>query len=591
MRNVSQAWKDIYNQCPDYAYGQYEILYPYKTLDLIPESNMLVVLGGEYTRVKNTVASDYSGSAYTVNSAYRLGANHPKEIATYETKRACFGLNEFVLDGSCSVSSDESLKFYSDVFSDGNCEFDDEIYFQLQRMAGNAAQGLVSFRFYPEINEYATDYDIYNGDGETDYTANYTNEENKQNYLHNLTNYSSSSIVGIKVNKWNFPYTRAKLSQMVWGRQVIFDKTNIESLTYVDSINPVNDELPCQTLTVNAFDYDREWDVHSNAYIGSDVMLSRAYLYAMYNTKNGWERISLGYFAFDSMERLQNGNTVRLEFLDPLQKCKDTTKVWRLHLETEPVKSVVDVLTQINNHNTLPVKFYIRSSDYSELKNADTDVSFGEEHDWFQNIDSTHYTAFTLAELIQNIASMVGGTIVRGESGSTDYYITNLKNNTFVDTIRLHTEYRYPEIANTINFDKLIVAYEELEKTNPNGAWTYNNIHIEKKTVVYNNPALDSGEELTLENRLSLPCGDVNFPDQYKSFYVYYMLSRKEYDVECVINPAWQAGDKVNIQTREATTAEQATTVNGLMTRIEINYNGTFRGKVEAMKPYSWTYN
>lgn len=587
MRNVSQAWKDIYNQCPDYAYGQYEILYPYKTLDLIPESNMLVVLGDAQTKISGV---SYEASAYGVDTNYFLGANNPKQIATFEKKRACFGLNEFVLDGSCSVNSNTSLKFYSDVFSDENCEFDTDIYFELYKASSATPNGVVSLSYYPDINEYATDYDVYHNASGADYSANYTNEENRQNYIHNLTNYSSSYCIGVKVNKWNFPYTRAKISQMVWGRQVIFDKTNIESLTYIDSINPVNDELPCQTLTVNAFDYDREWDVHSGAYIGNDEMLSKAYLYAMYNTKNGWERISLGYYLFDQIERLQNGNTVRLEFSDPLQKCKDITNVWRLHLEETPVASVVDVLTQINNNpdrtdNPLAATILINSNDYSELKNADTDVSFGEEHDWIQNINSTHYTEFTLAELIQNLASMVGGTIRRGEQGDDRYYITNLKNETFKDTIRHYTEYTFPEISKFINYKKIIITYEDLEKTNPSGSWTYSNLHLVKKTSERNIPGTTSEEELTIENRLSLPCDDVDFPKQHREFYDYYMLNHKEYDVECVINPAWQSGDKVYMQTREGTTIE------GLITSFEINYNGVFRGKVKAMMPYSWTYN
>lgn len=244
---------------------------------------------------------------------------------SYKKGKPLLELNYTELDGDFNYV-DKQDGYVSSELSDEGGEFSSEISVEVSRgtVLNNASAITIEFDRYR--NEFAVDFDIIITDGDNVSTTHEIKNNRKDVYLFYLVGGFIPSIKKVKIviKSWCLPKHRARVTSLLIGTHVSFNKGDIVSLSTHDEVCPVNSQLPIKEVNVNFSNFNHEFSPSvQDSYYYLLYNGLRFSVYAGYLIDGDWERVLLGKYAvtnirvFDSSTEMQlSGVSVGAYLLD-----------------------------------------------------------------------------------------------------------------------------------------------------------------------------------------------------------------------------------------------------------------------------------
>jgi len=614
MITTSQKWKDLYANIAN---------------DLLPESDLIVSNSNDVSApITDSMASTLSGQLI-VGDVYKATSKTGKyttsEVSTNNKKYATCELNYFILDGSFDFydysNPVKEDKYISGIVCGGDCQFGvgtgEGVGIKLS--GAPTAKNFVTMKFEPNQNEFATKFKIVDTATNKETEINLDEYDTTYQMFQMLTTTNSIKVI---FTEWNKPYRRARVDELILGKRFWFDKRNMTSCTLKKSVDMISAELPKNDLGLEIEDINNDYDVwNSEAKFVHEFNTNSIFaIYARFKIDDAWELIQIDACYFRGLDRPQQGITAKITLENVLQKM------------TQKIPSF-QISANIIDQNSAPNKWDSYQAFVYMLSNVcGRDIAIWGGNSVYNKKRSRMHQPFT------------GMTIDKGYEGSTtnritemcrlwdDYFQTEVKdllqiasltisNYIFInekgsvilkhitesngklsdaiyygaeDTIYLDQCYSYPVInkLDVIKNVKISPLYKSLEQRTEGS----NINHIETISYNFASNGIDQNIDDKLIFAITATTADDNpawgvvdstaeadNPLKILANYVNSFISDAiKISAECIINPAWQVADVINIETKSGKIYK------GFLTSIELKYEGIFKGTVEILVPKSF---
>lgn len=626
MITGSAAWNNLYKKVED---------------ELLPESDIRIINTDDV--LAPVTASNVATSAWMQGYTDRTNVATCGSSATMNEptkKLATAEWNSFILDGSFTLwedSSDNVREFASEEICDENCNFANPPYIEIKEVqAANKTWRTV--KFAPNRNEHGVSITLKtNSDNSVSHPPNVSPTIRNINVNEYDTDYvllwAGSEVLGdtsIYINSWSKPYRRARIQEFRIGKRFLWNRDNImETVRYNKSVDMVNAELPQNDIEFQFYDPNNDFDKWntSAAFANAFNSNSKFLINCGYLINGAWEWKKTDTLYFRELSRPSNSLSATLKLENSMQKMQKRIPKFDLTAEMS------DIMDDSNN----PPNAWKNYGEFVSILNKINDVTITMDNSVvnLSKSDTNHkklcypYTGIIIQraapnqsisnsitkrfwgnyfktksnELLQMISQVLtslikinrDGNIVLISKTNNNGKLKNKNNFTIVDTIKLNEMYEYPEIEQLENISK--IEFSTLDYTYEGNVSFYEKNAIKEQNFNYSS----IGTEQTLTNNLLYykKNNPVNEPDsyyfrtdtgihpaQYASDYVYDMISGAiKITVNTIINPLWEMGDFIAIETKNGTDIK---TYQGFLINMDMEYAGTFKGKITVLVPKSY---
>lgn len=632
----SNEWKNLYENVEE---------------ELLPESDIRIINTDDVLApipASNVQTSSYMGGytertdVATCSSSETM--NEPtKKLATAEW-------NSFVLDGSFTLwkdGNDTVREFASGEICDENCNFANPPYIAIVNLKGLGQAGVCTntfrtIKFATNRNEYAKSITFKT----ISFNPKNTAETSENQFSHNNLIYDTDYIVQwagslpsgyyvnnayLYINKWSKPYRRARVFEYRIGKRFLWNRDNImETVRYNKSVDMVNAELPQNDVEFQFYDPNNDFDRWnpSAAFANAFNANSKFLINCGYLINGAWEWKKTDTLYFREISRPSNSLSATLKLENDMQKMRQTFPKNKLTVEVlnnptslayswTSYQQLISKIARRSSKNItidssvvnscLSIVKTSLSATYTGLNPTSTpaaDISFNYGRGWGD------YFKTKMSDMLQMVSQIVSSFIFINESGNIVIKSVcdsggNLKSkSTFnsVDTIKMDEMYEFPEIEQLESIKTVLVStlhpeFVKGENMAPAGADAYQDNELE-----YNFGA--SGVEQSLENNLVFSkisaagtgqpeakdyfwdSSKTDFPPNFMARFVYTMISGAiKITVNTIINPLWEMGDFIGVETKNGADVK---TYQGFLINMDMEYAGTFKGKVTILVPKSY---
>lgn len=442
------------------------------------------------------------------------------------------------------------------------------------------------------------------------------------------------------IKKWNKPFRRARIEEFKVGQRFVFNKTNImDSVEYSKNVDMVNGELPQNDISFSIYDpnndYDR-WNTDARFAYAFDND-TRFVVNCGFLINGAWEYHQTESLLFKGLTRDNNSLSAKITLENPISRLKQyipkfkiTTDYadWWNNTKRPPnywnnYGKFVSVLNSLTG-----VSISIDSSVTNNSKDNDSrdDLCYPYTGMALQYYTRTGYPNIfhptqivrmwdkyfktKISELLQMAAQILtsyihittyGNIVLKSKTDSTGN-IKAKSNYTSVDTIKLDEMYKLPEITSLKEIKKVTVDTLEYSSndgnTGDNGANPFEELYavssqtfnfassgtsekIENNLLYYKDKKADS-EKATCFFQTSTGIQPAKYIAQFVNDFT---SKAMKISVETIINPLWELGDCINIETKNGSSTK---TYKGFLTSIKMSYAGTFKGTIEVLVPKSY---
>ena len=251
---LTQKWVDVlHNDSDDY---------------IIPESDVNVMCPYDCTSLSGytVTANSVSQSTPSDMAISPIFMNRDKKIATFEW-------NFWVLDGSFEVldTGETYSGFLSSGISDENCEYSTNPFVFFDTSAGFNMRKNQTLKFAPSCDDVPAQISIFGANSEETKTYYFNIEETletqdilNQEYVHLFSDDIDTSFtatrIGMAFQKSLMPYRRARLTEYNNGYKFFLNKYDMQTFVHTRSCPLSMEELPQNDLEVSFVDMEKVFD-------------------------------------------------------------------------------------------------------------------------------------------------------------------------------------------------------------------------------------------------------------------------------------------------------------------------------------------
>lgn len=636
----SNEWKNLYENVEEELLPESDIriINTDDVLAPIPASNVQTssFMGGYTERTDVATCS----SSETMNEP-------TKKLATAEWNSFVLD-GSFTLwkDGNDTVR-----EFASGEICDENCNFANPPYIAIVNLknlgqAGVCTNTFRTIKFATNRNEYAKSITFKT----SSFNPKNTAETSENQFSHNDLIYDTDYIVQwagslpsgyyvnnayLYINKWSKPYRRARVFEYRIGKRFLWNRDNImETVRYNKSVDMVNAELPQNDVEFQFYDPNNDFDKWntSAAFANAFNENSKFLINCGYLINGVWEWKKTDTLYFRELSRPSNSLSATLKLENSVQKMTQTFPKNRITIES--LNNPTSLAYSWTSYQQLISKIASRSSKNITIDNSvvnsclsivKTFLSATYTGLWTQGQVASGNDAKTssfgwndyfktkMSDMLQMVSQIVSSFILVNTAGNIVIKSVcdsggNLKSkNAFspVDTIKIDEMYEFPEMEQLNNIITVRISTLHPEfKSGVAVERAYNEVYQDNE-LAYNLGT--SGVEQSLENNLVFSKIDAfhyngdaeqeprayfwdssktNFPPNFMARFVYTMISGAiKITVNTIINPLWEMGDFIGVETKNGANIK---TYQGFLINMDMEYAGTFKGKVTILVPKSY---
>lgn len=300
MQKVSQDWKDNQNEL------------------LVSESFVEVTLTLTDPDAFEDATADDNGAIHISNTDQIVG-EVDKDIVPYATLEK----NLWVLDGSRETipqSNYGDCGYIGNVLSDANGNFSTAplLSIDFSEVHYNVIPG-VTISWGTAYDDYAVDFTItaYNGDTVMGTTSVTGNTDIKSVVWMDIVNYDR---ITIRISKWCLPYRRARIEEILIGVEKVFSKKDLFSFSHTQEVDPISSTLPKSEISFSIDNTDDSYNPN-NLNSLAKYLIERQEIKAKYGYKinNKVEWIDSGTFYISEWDAPQSGSSADFTARDLLE--------------------------------------------------------------------------------------------------------------------------------------------------------------------------------------------------------------------------------------------------------------------------------
>lgn len=549
--------------------------------ELLPESN--VIIKSDINTINTQAMSVVSSGRVYFSNVDNFG-KQDFEPGKEEQKLATLELNLWILDGSFNTvignaERDKENRFVSNNLCDENCDFQDFPYIGLNHSTPFPGTGFMTVKFAPFLEESASGVQIETNNVLGEFSIDSTNQYiplKKEEF------FMPTNSVVLYIKSWRLPFRRARVSELVLGLRLYFDKTIISRFGHDRTIDMVSAKLPQNDLDFSIIDVECDYDIENpNAkYADSLSANSKFEIYYGYKLSDGWEYKWIDTLYLANLSRPQNGIEASFTLESDIQRMTQvfpntTSYTWtsfsNLFANIESLSGVAIIDKDIGNY----------------AKIVKSKMNFA-HRTLFQD-----YYTYPMKEWLQTTAATVNVIIFRNVSGSITLKCLvdsngAILNKTAVDSLSLISCFGYPEIENLNQIKKitLTILRTATESSSEEQGGVLPTPYVYSKT--FNSLGIEQtakNERIYLTKSTSYGFDPDNANEQvhitYMNWLYNFISGAKKIKVNCIINPAWQVGDILEVELKDGSI------VKGYLTEIDINYSGYTKGDIVLLAPQS----
>lgn len=582
---LNTKWKNVlHNSADDY---------------IIPESNVCVVC--PYDCV------DMSGSAYSV-VAYSYSSycdltqlknspahtNRNKKIATWEW-------NYWVLDGSFDVlDTDEKFNGYmSSAYSSENCSLSANFWIE------NTGGGTFKFnkkqtiKFNPMASECPAKVTlrsqitpsgsgtIVNNEVEFDIASMLEDDDlQNQEYIHlysdDIDDTLDNDLVFLSFLNTLMPFRRIRISEYNNGYKFYKDKHDLLTFTHTKSVSLCMDELPQNDLQISFTDLEGLFDSQRSDSPFKIVFNSshRFYIYYGYNFDDiGWNYVQVDFLALNNFE-------INRDSIETILNLQSTLQLFNQYYTTSMIQADDPASFKgfINKIGIRTGTSFIYDSDIRNLE-------YGRQA-WgnFLVLSGTadgEFAKTPMKEVLQQLVALIRCALVRKPDGN--FRVHNLYSHLVevVDSIEAHSILAYPTKTEGEHYKYVTINTPKIDADQNDDTDVSKGTMVLLKTrnrYTISQETLNISDEADIQEKV-IPLGDYYNQqawtwsnDLWEYFANHYWLVKKStrYEFgELMLNPLIEVADVVRLFL-----GENYNQFLGRVEKIEINYDGSFKGAV-----------
>ena len=595
MQNVSQEWKDNQNEM---LVGESEI-----------ELSLRITDPDAYEDVE---AIDNGSVEFSQTNATVSGVDYDM------TPTLTFEQNLWLLDGSGEVLDNvgnHTNRYLSDSICNQDKIFDRNpmIYLAFSKTHTNAIKG-ITIVWSTVWDEYAEEFIVtaLNGSTIVSQQSVINNKSTKSIVLMDINNYDG---ITIEVVKWSLSYRRARIEEIVIGIDKTYNKSDLLSFSYKQSVNPLSIELPRTEMHFEIGNLDKSFDPHNIEGL-SKYLVERQEVRVKYGYKldGKTEWIDGGRVYLSEWDAPQDGLSATFKASDMIEFMKKTYYGGTYYAEGRSLYDLaLDVLTDADlpTHNDGSVRWHIDES----LKDIYTvaPLPIDTHANCLQLIANAG--CCTISQNRTGILEIIRSELL-GNPTATDYSIdyfnsfskSNIELSKPVKDVKIGY-YNYKVVSNTENEmcnavltiygkQEVIIQYERtgtnlipyIQGGRIDNAEMYSNAckltisasgsviitvvgniveSTKVDTSIYNS---DSGETIVIDNPLITDVGMANVVGDW---------TRNYYNKRMTLTSSWRADPRLDALDIVSNKNDYGTS-NVLMTEVTYAYNGAFKGSGEG---------
>lgn len=571
MIATSQEWKNLLT-----------------TEDILPESNVNIVSDNNVYDMSafniSTTDKAFFSNIDFMSKTQRIINREQRKIATLEW-------NIWVLDGSYEIPTEETIidRFVSDEISDVDGKFANPIKIDLvPRSSIMENPTLYTLEFN---NGFATEIETPQSKSNKQHIiTEYTNK-----YIYLETDYETSIDASfVKINSWSMPFRRARISELLLGGRIFFDKSNLSKFRHQRTGDMVNASLPQNDCNFTVLDLNADYDIYnSNAKFANIISTNSLFdVYYGYKIDGIWEYVKVDQMYLASLNRPQNGIEAKFVLESSLNRTTQTFK----SSENITFTTYGELIKIISNKIIGNISVDVKATSF--LNNPKESLSrtiivalYGD----FYNIP--------LNEMLQMVSSLINAFILRTPNGNYNLisYFDRLSNTpisapNIVDTINLNNCFKYPEIEQISDIGNLtlsLIKYpQNRDEDTMDQEWSEN---IGETTITYPpqrftqnyGAGVDETAEIellvlgqdTTEGSVQNYTVNDGIHTAYMDWLYAFISGAKRVSVNMRINPAWQIGDLISVQLKDKSY------IKGFIVDIDIEFASYSKGNVTILAP------
>lgn len=543
MREVSQEWSDMYSNDEFTAEGNVRVYgdWGYVGIDSVSIT------------YNDTDLSDLTQPLIAENSQPR---NKKKNYITLER-------NAWLLDGTFDyIENMEDKDIVASVMSGSNRDF-----FGLQMIiecnTSNTPTNAITIKF---DNDFATEFTVVRGS--TSVTVQGTSG---YNVVMLPDNEETTNTIKIIINKWSLPYRRIKVSEIINGVRLHYDKSVLSQVNFNSNVDVLSGALPSNVVSLNILDVENMYDTEQGIYNNILPQINwKVDVGHIINDAWEWVRLNKTYKLTEVM-RPQNGITATFYLSGWISRI---TGKFPAEIQSSPDGEVdpyywetwsdllfnISKLTGVKIDINQAYKVDSTSAGYATQRTFRAEIELLE---WLQTVANGALSVIKETERGILIDSLVDGNIDFFEKES-------------VAKFQFNEAYSYPEIE---VFPKIKdVSITGFNPANNNIQYTY--------LTTYNSNA-DVSQTATNE-RIRFYDGVIAssqsfIPEEYVPKYtlwVYKFINEaKRITGNSRINPVLELLDLVEVETKSGQL------IKGYIVGLDIKFTGAFRGTYTVYAP------
>lgn len=547
----------------------------FKEDDLFPESNVRLICNNNVVSTNNwsvtADAEEKSNSSVLLSEKNQLKESNSK-IATLEW-------NYWILDGTYETPTESTKidQFVSTEVSDKNGDFTQDVEIEL-KAPSSFIKKLMTIQFAPDISEYATQCKVTTG---SKIKSNVFNDS--EVYLYADTSNNATNTFKLSIQKWSMPYRRARVSELLVGARILFDKNKISQFNHERSCDLINSELPINDCSVNVLDIDGDFNVNDknakfyNVFEANSVFR----LYYGFKFNENWEYVLADCFYIENIEHLSNSIETTFNLESNVSRMTQTFK----SSDSINWKTYNEIINAISNKAQVSITNRVVNNDFCTYTKELLGFSLK------QALRSEIYE-IPMNEWLQQIACIAGGYIFRQPAGPLELRTARVTESDIVDTIPLINCFEYPEVEILGQVSNVILETTPLNDGQKDSPDTDIQIEVGGTKVTfppyrYTLNVNSIGEELKAKNQIII-IGNSQQEEKmfvqedglhtaYMSWLSKFTNNVKKYTTNMRINPAWQIGDRISLEVKGGGY------VTGFVVDISVEYAGYPKGDITIL--------
>lgn len=432
----------------------------------------------------------------------------------------------------------------------------------------NGITNSVTIRWDINSHEFSTDFNVAKvGLGQAEH---YGGNDGYTQVAVPVTGTWNYNTIVIQINKWSMPYRRARITEIIDGLKLCFEKEQISTLKISKSGDLLSGSLPIDDLSVEVFDLEEKFDLDVGYYQNVYVLNAmKWFLYFGIYDDEAWNWLLYNQYFFNAISRPKNGLTAKFELGSVLDQI---TGNFPAEIQGSPTQPVTDSYIW-STWRELFAKI-------SETSGVPINISGG--FDWDDkgaaySIQRKFRETIELKEWIQTVCNLTK-TVIKNNRNSLEIdtlvdSVMNFKSTTPVGTISLFNSFEYPEIEKLSQIKTITLIGYQVSENRPNSEGkTFNDIGVlqtaTNERLVYQDPTVSSSS--------GFPFG---FALNYANWVYLFMNNAKCVTGNARVNPAYELYDLLNIETKSGAV------LKGYLTSIDIEYTGSFKTKYTVLAP------